>query len=252
MNAIISKLGGDGSINVARTERLISGALGSALVLSGISGRGAPRLSSLGLGGALLYRGFTGHCHAYGALGVSTASNDTEADLDQNGVEVSECFLVGKPIEELYRFWRHLSNLPRFMSHLKEVEVLDEGRSRWTASAPFVAGGSIQWDAEIVEDKENERLSWQTLPESSIDHRGSVEFSPAPGDRGVYVRVEMIYAPPLGQAGRWIAKLFGEAPEQQIRSDLRKFKRLMEARELPTIEGQSHASCYGIGRLLHS
>ncbi|TWT94126.1 Polyketide cyclase / dehydrase and lipid transport [Botrimarina colliarenosi] len=252
MSTVVSKLSDKGSINVARTERLISGALGSALLLTALSGRGAKRLTALGVGSALVYRGFTGHCHAYEALGIDTACGATASDLDRVGVEVSECFLVAKPVEDLYRFWRHLGNLPRFMSHLKEVEALDERRSRWTAAAPLVAGGLIQWDAEIVEDIENQRLAWRTLPESSVDHRGSVEFSPAPGERGVYVRVELTYAPPGGQAGRWIAKLFGEAPEQQVRSDLRKFKRLMEAREIPTIEGQSHASCYGLGQLLHS
>jgi uncharacterized membrane protein len=38
--------------------------------------------------------------------------------------------------------------------------------------------------------------------------------------------------------GAAIAKLFGESPEQQIQEDLRRFKRVMEAGEIPTTRGQ--------------
>ena len=42
-----------------------------------------------------------------------------------------------------------------------------------------------------------------------------------------------------GKAGALIAKLFGKDPEGLIRDDLRRFKRLMEAGETPTVEGQT-------------
>ena len=38
--------------------------------------------------------------------------------------------------------------------------------------------------------------------------------------------------------GSWAAWVFGEAPEQQVREDLRRFKQIMEAGEAPTVEGQ--------------
>jgi uncharacterized membrane protein len=54
------------------------------------------------------------------------------------------------------------------------------------------------------------------------------------------VRVNLKYDPPAGRVGTAIARLFGEAPEQQIRDDLRRFKETMEAGEIPTTRGQSH------------
>jgi uncharacterized membrane protein len=84
---------------------------------------------------------------------------------------------------------------------------------------------------------------WQSLPDAEVQHRGAVEFTDAMGDRGTMVRVHFSYAPPLGQVGRWTAKLFGEEPEQQVREDLRNFKRLMEVGEIPTIEGQPRGRC---------
>ena len=58
----------------------------------------------------------------------------------------------------------------------------------------------------------------------------------APGERGTMVSVVLDYSPPAGKVGQWIAKLFGEEPEQQVREDLRNFKRTMEAGEIPTTD----------------
>src|SRR5690606_12724574 len=124
---------------------------------------------------------------------------------------------INKPVEELYQFWKNLERLPEFMSHLESVRVIDEKRSEWVAKAPWIAGGETKWEAEITHDVPNQRLAWQTVEESSVEHRGEVTFRPAPGDRGTRVRVELKYAPPAGQIGRWMAKLFGEEPEQQVR-----------------------------------
>jgi uncharacterized membrane protein len=48
--------------------------------------------------------------------------------------------------------------------------------------------------------------------------------------------------------GKWIAALFGENPERQVREDLRNFKRVMELGEIPTIQGQPHGTCMGLGK----
>jgi uncharacterized membrane protein len=43
---------------------------------------------------------------------------------------------VNRPVEEVYRYWCDFENLPRFMNHLRSVEVTGDKRSRWTANAP--------------------------------------------------------------------------------------------------------------------
>lgn len=48
-----------------------------------------------------------------------------------------------KSADELYRFWHNFENLPRFMKHLKNVEVYDEKKSHWIANAPW--GESVEW-----------------------------------------------------------------------------------------------------------
>jgi uncharacterized membrane protein len=66
-----------------------------------------------------------------------------------------------------------------------------------------------------------------------------VSFEPATADRGTVVRVEMLYVPPAGKAGLWIARLFGEEPALQVADDLRHLKQLLETGEVPTTLGQS-------------
>jgi len=99
-------------------------------------------------------------------------------------------------------------------------------------------GNSVQWNAEIVRDEENRLIAWASVEGSDIDNSGFVRFQSAPAGRGTEVKVVIEYNPPGGAIGAGAAKLFGEAPEQQIASDLRRFKQLMEAGEIATTEGQ--------------
>lgn len=60
-------------VNIGNAERIASGAIGAALVAAGLR-RGSIGGTLLALaGGALVYRGFSGRCMMYEALGISTA-----------------------------------------------------------------------------------------------------------------------------------------------------------------------------------
>lgn len=137
--------------------------------------------------------------------------------------------------EPLYRFWRDFSNLPRFMQHLQSVHAIGEGRSRWRARGP--AGIAMEWDAELVDDRPNQRIAWRSMPGASLPHSGMVCFDSVPGDRGTTVTVELEYDPPAGALGARIARLLGYAPEQQLQEDLRRFKQLMETGDVVVSEG---------------
>jgi uncharacterized membrane protein len=144
---------------------------------------------------------------------------------------------VNRPPEEVYRFWRNFENLPRFMSNLESVQVIDERRSRWAAKAPT---GTVEWEAEITEDIPNQSISWRSLEGSAVESYGTVRFDPAPGGRGTEVRVEIEYNTPAGALGAGIAKIFGYAPEQQIKGDLYRFKQVMETGEVIKSDSSIH------------
>ncbi len=150
-------------------------------------------------------------------------------------LHIKKTITVNRSREELYRRWHDFERLPEFMSHLEAVQLTGPNRSRWTAKAP--AGTSIEWDAEIIEDRPNERIAWRSLG-GAVHHAGSVDFRPAPGGRGTEVSVELEYRTPAETLGAAFAKLFGEEPGQQIQDDLRRFKWLMETGEIPTTENQ--------------
>lgn len=236
-------------VNVAAGERVLSVAASALLLGLGLARRDLRGLLMLGAGGALAYRGMTGHSHLYEATGVNTAHSKSFDKSDQRGVHVTECFLIDQPATELYRQWRDFEQLPKFMTHLESVQILDDRRSLWTCKAPLIAGGRMEWEAEITIERPPEQIAWQTLPGSDLQHHGSIRFRPALGNRGTNVRVDLQYASPAGQLGRWLAMLFGVQPQQQIRSDLRKFKQLMETGEIATVAGQPHGTCHGAGGL---
>jgi len=225
--------------NVSSGERWLALGAGGALSVLGFDGRGPSLLSSL-VGGYLLYRAATGNCLLYQALGVSTSDSTAEntAVAAGHGSRVDHAIAVMKPAAEVYRFWRDFENLPRFMAHLEDVDSTSDGKSHWVARGPL--GLRVEWDAEIVTDKPNEVISWRSLDGSDVDTAGSVHFRELPDNRGTEVRVELKYDPPAGKVGTALAKLFGQSPGAQIRADLRRFKQLMEAGEIPSVRGQPH------------
>jgi uncharacterized membrane protein len=233
--------------NVGDGERLVSGLAGSILAMQGLERRGLAGLLMSGVGGALIHRGLTGRCKAYATLGTSTATAQRSGTTVANGIHIAGSILISRPPSDLYDEWSRLENLPRMMTHLKSVEMLDDKRSRWVASAPSIAGGQIEWEAETVKDIPGRQISWASLPGSQVANAGRIQFSEAPGGRGTIVSVRLDYRPPAGRLGHWIAKLFGEDAENQIRDDLRSFKRRIEVGELPTTDGQPHGNCSGLG-----
>lgn len=166
--------------------------------------------------------------------GAASSADDEQID-DTAAVRIERVTTINKPVHEVYQFWRRFENFPRFMRHLESVEKLDERRSRWRATAP--AGQTVEWEAELLEDRPDEWIAWQSVEGSQIQNSGSVRFSAAPGARGTEVRVQLQYSPPAGSLGRGIAWLFGQEPDQQIHHDLHRVKQLLETGEITLSDG---------------
>ena len=235
--------------NLGTTERTLSAAAGVFLALAGLSRRSLGGVALAAVGGGLIYRGVSGWCHLYEALGIDRSASDAPAPTDyfEHGIHVAEAFTINKAPWELYDFWRNFENLPKIMSHLESVRCIDGKRSHWVAKAPAIAGGKVEWDAEIINDEPGALIAWRSLANADVDNAGSVRFVPAPDGRGTDVKVVIDYIPPAGRVGSWVASLFGEAPQIQIAEDLRKLKQIMESGEFATIQGQTGGACGGSG-----
>ncbi len=199
---------------------------------------------------ALLGAAFTSEKSGRVRLSIATAAAAGVTALDAycgqeltrshkagNGaIHVRKSITVNRSPEELYRFWHDFQNFPRFMRHLESVEITGEKRSHWVAKGP--AGTRVEWDAEIISDHPNEVIAWRSLEGADVDNAGSVRFERAPGGRGTIVKVEFQYRPPAGKVGATVARLFGQAPEKQVKLELLHFKQLIETGEIARTEGQ--------------
>jgi len=215
-------------VNVGRVERVVSGLAGAALIaLAWRRARGRGVLFPLG--GSLIGRAVTGRCPVNRAMGRNSARGGSRADPvlgPGEGIRVEQSVTIDRPVEDLFRFWRNLENLPRFMDHLESVTVLSSQQSHWIAKGPV--GSKVEWDAEVYNEIEDELIAWRSLPGSDVDHAGSVHFIPI-GESSTGVRVVLRYEPPAGRLGAAIAGLFGEEPSRQVADDLRRLKQVMEA-----------------------
>lgn len=197
---------------------------GAALILLGLVRRSPLSVLLAAVGGGLVYQGLTN-----GSLkNVSYEKGmPTQQTLAQGqGFRIEETIVVNRSREDLYRFWRNFENLPRVMRYLDSVKVINPTRSHWVAQAP--AGMQVAWDAEIINDVENERIGWRSVEGAVVPNAGSVTFEKSPSGNATVVKVNLKYDPPLGPVGATVAKLFGTDPSQTVSEDLRRFKNTME------------------------
>ena len=220
--------------NMGQIERWASIAAGTGLAAYGLSRRKSNGWMYAGLGALLLRRGVTAHCDLYEAAGInrSSVADDPRAALrGSRGVNVLETVTINRPIPLLYRFWRNLENLPQFMRHLESVEKVTDTISHWRAKGP--AGTVVEWDAEIFNEIPDKLIAWWSLDGADVVSAGSVNFDPDPAGHGTRVTVHLQYNPPGGKVGAALAKLLGADAETEIRADLRRFKEILEADEVP-------------------
>ncbi|MCY7352604.1 MAG: SRPBCC family protein [Cytophagaceae bacterium] len=203
-----------------QNERILTGIGGAALVYFALQRPTLTRLLLTLAGGTLIYRGVTGQWPDFKGL-VSNETSESEP------LEVNVSQTISRPRHEVYQYWRQLENLPKFMQHLESVSQLDEKRSHWEAKIP---GGitTVQWDAEIIDEQENERLSWQSVPGATVENSGEVRFTEAPYGHGTVVNATIRYTPPAGKLGDAVGALFNPAFQGMVEADLTRFKEVME------------------------
>jgi uncharacterized membrane protein len=226
--------------NVGTLERVLSAAAGVALI--GYSyRRNRFRSVLVPLGTSLVTRAVTGRSAVNRALGRNSARRTEPrspvASVNRGqGIRIEQSVIIDRPPDELYAFWSHLENLPRFLGHLQSVERIGGRRSHWIAKGP--ARSRIEWDAEIHNEIEDELIAWRSLPGSEVPNAGSVHFLPIRGGASTEVRVVLSYEPPAGRLGAAVAKLFGEEPSGQVREDLARLKLMFEAGD-PAVPGDA-------------
>lgn len=209
--------------NVNDLDRAASVAAGLLLIAATRHTRGRALATALGAG--LLARGVTGFCPVTATMRGGRRDDTREALGGRRGVHVRESILVRAPRETVYDFWRSLSNLPRFMTHLDRVDIINDTRSHWVTKGP--AGLQVEWDAELINDRHPDLIAWRSLAGAEVASAGSVRFRETL-DGGTEITVRLQYEPPAGKLGAWVSAFLGEDPARQIRDDLRRLKHLFD------------------------
>jgi len=205
-------------VNVPGDERVVSTLIGTAAAMVGRR-RGGLLGLLLGAGGvALAARGLTGHCAITRQIALG------------EGVIVRRSITINAPRPDIYRLWRQLDNLPRFLEHVTQVKVLDDRRSRW---AVHQGPTTLSWEAEITEDVPDQRLAWQSIAGSQVDNSGYLALRDAPGGRGTEVVVAIRYRPPGGALVEApLRGLLHRFTRFQLDIELRRLRQLVEAGEV--------------------
>lgn len=209
-------------VSPEQNERILTGLGGAALVYLALQRPSIVRLLTALAGGTLVYRAATGQWPDFKGL----IQNAQESAPGNEPLEITATQTVARSREDVYTYWRHLENLPRFMQHLETVTQLDEKRSHWVAKIPGGVG-TVAWDAEITEEVENERLAWQSVPGSTVDNSGQVVFTQGP-DGQTQIQATIRYNPPAGKLGDAVAGLFNESFRNMVNNDLNQFASVME------------------------
>lgn len=227
----IPTLQGEGQLPAAQTRgswspstRLLAGVGTSYLLLRGMRG------------------GFMGRVYTFGGLllGLRAITNQSLARMlgmteDHDVINVIKSIEIDAPIQEVYSLWSNFENFPRFMAHVKEISTTGMGQSHWVVSGP--AGVPVEFDTVTTEDVPNDIIAWETVPGSTVKHRGQVRFRESRTGR-TQVNVRMVYNPPAGAIGHAVATLFGTNPKQAMDADLARLKSLFEVGKT-TAEGQT-------------
>lgn len=192
-------------------QRALAGMVGAGLSTSGYV-RGGLLGIAMCLGGA-------------GLIARAAANQELGSLAKGKGFTVNRTLRIAAPVERAYACWRDFEHFPQWMSHVREVRPLGDGRWHWVVDGP--AGVPVEWDSEVTLQRENRELAWRSVEGSTVDNGGRVRFEPE-GD-GTRVRIELHYAPPGGIIGEAVAKAFGVDPASEMDDDLGKLASRIES-----------------------
>jgi uncharacterized membrane protein len=177
---------------------------------------------------------------AGGAIALKAASAGPIADMVGTETSISRSVVIMRTAADVYAFWKDFGKAPLWMEHVQSVSPLDDRHSHWVRKSSLA--GSLEWTTELLEDVPNRSVSWR-IPANAhcnCDLYGKIVFSEIEYRRGTAVTLSVRYKMHTGLLHSGATLIIGQEPAMRIGEDLRRFKMLLEAGEIATIQGQSH------------
>ncbi|HXG92565.1 MAG TPA: SRPBCC family protein [Blastocatellia bacterium] len=214
--------------NWSPTTRLLAGIAGGALIAYGVKRRGIIGGLSEPLGIAILSRALT-NLEMKRLVGIGAGPD---------AVHIEKTINIAAPVDMVFDLWTHHEKFPQFMSRVREVRPIGEGRYHWVVAGPL--GVSVEWDAEITKLVPNQLLEFRSLEGSAIEQRGTIHFQPV-SQNETSVDIKLSYTPPAGAVGHLVAMLFGTDPKSEMDEDLMRMKSFIETGKIPHDAAQKAA-----------
>ena len=139
--------------------------------------------------------------------------------------KVEKSIQVDVPVSTAYGQWTQFEDFPHFMEGVERVTQLDDRRLHWVAE---IAGTREEWDAEIVDQEPDRRISWRSISGATND--GVVAFQPI-GPNSTRVTLDLDLEPEglKEKAGEKLGFV-----SKQVEGDLKRFKEFIETRGAET------------------
>jgi uncharacterized membrane protein len=134
---------------------------------------------------------------------------------------IEESIDVEVPVETAYNQWTQFETFPEFMEGIERVQQLDDTRLHWVAE---VGGNREEWDAEITEQRPDDRIAWTAT--GGKGNAGVVSFHRL-DDATTRVMVQLDWEPD------GVTERIGSAlgmDSRRVQGDLQRFKELIESR----------------------
>jgi uncharacterized membrane protein len=206
--------------NWAPATRLLAALTGGALMGLCLRRRDAVGVAAGTLGFGLMLRGVT-NLETKRIIGIGGG---------RRAIDFQKTINIDAPVERVFEFWNNPHNFPHFMTNVRDVRDLGNGRSQWTVAGP--AGLSVKWNAVVTDLIPNKIIAWRSEEGSGVANAGIVRFDPNNG-AGTRVTIRMSYNPPAGAIGHAFAKIFGANPKREMDEDMLRMKTMIETGRPP-------------------
>jgi uncharacterized membrane protein len=145
---------------------------------------------------------------------------------DRFDVHVEKTITILAQTDEVYELAKRIDTLPKFLDHVRRVQIQDGNRERshWVVDGPF--GREVCFDAKITHSDKDRVLAWTSDPDEAVPHVGVIHFEPVIG--GTRVHIQMHYSPRGGLVGHLLSRALGFDPRSRMNEDLVRMKSLLE------------------------
>jgi len=199
-----------------------------------------PRLAAAAIGGALV--GFGGKregkplaalLRAAGLTIIGLAAQPIVEDeirrfgLERRSVSYRSSVEIGRPVHDVFAFFKDFENLPRVIGTLKSVVDHQDGRSHWVVYGP-TRRDTLEWDAVVTKYVPNSVIAWESVRGSVVESSSLLRFTPR-SPTATRLDVSITYRPTESGLGEAMHVLFAPRATAQLDADLEHMRYYLES-----------------------